>query len=62
MFKITTVLLPSTPHALSGYLMPKQKHDITLLADERAKLESFISRIVPSAHATLRSRILLKDN
>jgi len=40
--------------------MPKPKHDVDLSTDERAELESFISRGVRSAQAILRARILLK--
>ena len=40
--------------------MPKEKYDVDLSADERAELETFISRGVRSAQAILRARILLK--
>lgn len=40
--------------------MPREKLDVDLSEDERAELESFISRGVRSAQAILRARILLK--
>ena len=40
--------------------MPKPKYDVDLTAEERAELETFISRGVRSAQAILRARTLLK--